>query len=115
MTRPSEGISCQLAARAAGNKSIDVCMTVCNDKSGWRQRTTMQQPTSAGSSKGGWQLVSRLPGGIGWQLASKAASNKSVDDRIAAWDDKSGWQTTTQQPMNDRSYNGWVVAGFKTT
>jgi hypothetical protein len=33
----------RLVAKAAGNKSINGCMTTCNDKSGrW---TTMQQPT----------------------------------------------------------------------
>jgi hypothetical protein len=41
----------QLVAKAAGNKSVDGCMTACNDKSG--RQTTTQQPTNDGSSKGG--------------------------------------------------------------
>jgi hypothetical protein len=37
--RPRHG----LAAKLAGNESVDCCMTACNDKSG--RRTTTQQPT----------------------------------------------------------------------
>jgi len=33
-----------LSAKAAGNKSIDGCMTACDDEIGWR--TTTQQPTN---------------------------------------------------------------------
>ena len=41
-----------MAAKAAGNKGIDGCMTACDDESG--RRTTMQQPTNKRSSKGRW-------------------------------------------------------------
>ena len=41
-----------MAAKAAGNESVNGCMTACDDESG--RRTTMQQPTNEGSSKGGW-------------------------------------------------------------
>ncbi len=40
-----------MAAKAAGNKSIDSCMTACNDKSGW-QKATNNQPMT-GESKAG--------------------------------------------------------------
>ncbi len=35
----------QLAAKAAGNKSVDSCMTACDNKSGWQKNnaTTNQQ------------------------------------------------------------------------
>jgi hypothetical protein len=36
------GVGQRLAAKAAGNKSVDGCMTACDDKSGWW--TTAQQP-----------------------------------------------------------------------
>ncbi len=42
----------ELAAKVAGNKSVDSGMMVCDNKSRWQ--TTMQQPTNNGSSKGGW-------------------------------------------------------------
>ncbi len=38
-----------MAAKAAGNKSVDGCMTACDDKSG-RWKTT-QQPTNKGISE----------------------------------------------------------------
>ena len=41
-----------MAATAAGNKSVDGCMTACDDEIG--RRTTKQQPTNEGSSNGGW-------------------------------------------------------------
>jgi hypothetical protein len=41
-----------LAAKVAGNKSIDSCMTACNNKSGWRKTTTTNQPT-LGEAKAG--------------------------------------------------------------
>jgi hypothetical protein len=45
-----------LAAKVAGNKSVDGCMMACNDKSEWQK--IMQQPTNNRSSNGGhwwWQ------------------------------------------------------------
>ncbi len=52
VTRPREGSGQQLAAKAAGNESVDDHTTVCNYKSGRQWQTTMQQPTNNGSSKG---------------------------------------------------------------
>jgi hypothetical protein len=40
-----------LAAKVAGNKSVNGCMRACNDKSG-RQKTTQNQPTT-GAVKAG--------------------------------------------------------------
>jgi hypothetical protein len=56
----------QLAVKVAGNKSIDGCMTACNDESRWQ--TTIQQPTKYGSCKGGlwwwgqWQQLRQRQG-----------------------------------------------------
>jgi hypothetical protein len=41
----------QLAAKAAGNESLNGRFLACNDKSG--QNKTMQQPTNDGRIKGG--------------------------------------------------------------
>jgi hypothetical protein len=41
-----------LAAKVAGNESINGCMTACDDKS--RRWTTRQQSTNEGISKSGW-------------------------------------------------------------
>jgi hypothetical protein len=40
-----------LAAKAAGIKSVNGCMTACDDES--RRRKTTQQPTNEGISKSG--------------------------------------------------------------
>ncbi len=62
--RMSEGSGQQLAAMAAGDKSVDCGMMVCNDKSGQRQ-TKSQQPTNDGAAKGKQWLVTRPPEGNG--------------------------------------------------
>ncbi len=59
VSRPHEGSDQQLVSIAAGNKSVNGPMTVCDDKSGWR--TITQQLTNNGSSKFGWWLVTRPP------------------------------------------------------
>jgi hypothetical protein len=50
-----------------------------------------RQPGGSGSGRGGG-------GGGGLQLVAKAAGNKSVNGRMMSCNDKSGRQTTMQQP-----------------
>ena len=52
-----------LVTKLAGDKSVNSCTMAYNDKS--RQRATMQQSTSEGSSTGGRRLMRRLPEGNG--------------------------------------------------
>jgi hypothetical protein len=44
-------------------------------------------------------------------LSAKVAGNESVDGRMTACDDKIGRRTTTQQPTNKRSAQGWRQLG----
>jgi hypothetical protein len=115
VTRLPEGSGWQLVVKAAGDKSVDGCTTACNDKSGWRQQKTLQQPSNNGSSKGGQRLVSRPPEGSGQWLASKATNNESVDGCTTVCNDESGWQTIMQQTTNEGSSKGWAGAGDETT
>ena len=50
-------------------------------------------------------------GGGGQRLTEKGAGNESVDGRMTACDDESGWRKTTQQPTNEgisKSGRWWV-------
>ena len=44
MVEAVEAVEDNLSAKAAGNESVDGCMTACDDKIG--RRTTTQQPTN---------------------------------------------------------------------
>jgi hypothetical protein len=75
-----------------------------------------RQQCNNGSSKCRQWLVMKPPESSGQQLAVKAASNDSIDGRMTACDDESGWRrSTTQQSTNNGSSKGQVVAGVETT
>ena len=82
----------------------------CDNKSGWR--TTTQQPTNKGRSKGGQRVAVRPPEGNGLWLVSKVADDKSIDGPMMH--DSMQQQTTKaggRQQRNNQATSGAAKVG----